>query len=85
MLYPTLFSILLLLLVVVVVVIDDQALCVKLADFGTADLMEETLGQPVGLDQFTTLENTPVDFFVLGDQAQQVSLSVCMFFLYVCL
>ena len=46
-------------------------LCVKLADFGTADLSAETLGQPIGLDQFTTLENTPVDFLVYGDQAQQ--------------
>ena len=44
----------------------------KLADFGTADLVEETLGQPVGLDQFTTLENTPVDFLVDGDRATQV-------------
>ena len=44
----------------------------KLADFGTADLVEETLGQPVGLDQFTTLENTPVDFLVDGDKAVQV-------------
>ena len=34
--------------------------------------MEETLGQPVGLDQFTTLENTPVDFLVDGDSATQV-------------
>jgi len=46
-------------------------LCVKLADFGTADLAPETFGQPVGLDQFTTLENTPVDFLVLGDGAKQ--------------
>lgn len=48
----------------------------KLADFGTADLVEETLGQPVGLDQFTTLENTPVDFLVDGDRATQVCPSV---------
>ncbi len=46
-------------------------LCVKLADFGTADLSAETWGQPIGLEQFTTLENTPVDFLVNGDQAQQ--------------
>ena len=50
----------------------SQPLCVKLADFGTADLAPETIGRPVGLDQFTTLENTPVDFLTDGDAATQV-------------
>ena len=30
--------------------------------FGTADLCAENLGQPIGVEQFTTLENTPVEF-----------------------
>ena len=50
---------------------SNHALCVKLADFGTADLSPETLGRPVGLEQFTTLENTPIEFLTEGDAAVQ--------------
>lgn len=37
---------------------------VKLADYGTADLSTETLGKPVDVCHFTTLENTPIDFLL---------------------
>ncbi|KAF0690469.1 Aste57867_18125 [Aphanomyces stellatus] len=45
--------------------------CVKLADYGTADTDSATLHQPIGLEHFTTLENAPMDFFLLGDAAEQ--------------
>ncbi|CAH0477899.1 unnamed protein product [Peronospora belbahrii] len=44
---------------------------VKLADFGAADSNPENLGSPVTIDQFTTLENTPVEFLLEGDAAKQ--------------
>jgi hypothetical protein len=34
--------------------------CIKLADFGTSDLSIETIGAPIDIEHFTTLENTPV-------------------------
>ena len=48
-----------------------SALWVKLADFGTADVDERGLGAPVGLDHFTTLENSPIEQLVLGSGATQ--------------
>uniref|UniRef100_K3W6L9 Protein kinase domain-containing protein n=1 Tax=Globisporangium ultimum (strain ATCC 200006 / CBS 805.95 / DAOM BR144) TaxID=431595 RepID=K3W6L9_GLOUD len=42
---------------------------IKLADYGTADSNAESLGKPVALDQFTTLENTPIEFLLEGDAA----------------
>lgn len=44
---------------------------IKLADYGTAESNAETLGKPVALDQFTTLENTPIEFLLEGDAAEQ--------------
>lgn len=44
---------------------------IKLADYGTAESNADTLGRPVALDQFTTLENTPIEFLVEGDAAEQ--------------
>jgi hypothetical protein len=43
----------------------------KLADFGTANMVPATNGLPVAISHFTTLENTPPDYLILGDQAQQ--------------
>jgi len=43
----------------------------KLADYGTANIQAESTGQPVTIAQFTTLENTPPDFLILGDEATQ--------------
>ncbi|TYZ63302.1 hypothetical protein PybrP1_009091, partial [[Pythium] brassicae (nom. inval.)] len=44
---------------------------IKLADYGTAESNAETLGSPVALDQFTTLENTPIEYLLEGDAAEQ--------------
>ncbi|TMW60447.1 hypothetical protein Poli38472_000489 [Pythium oligandrum] len=61
---------------------------VKLADYGTADSNVEHLGKPVTLDQFTTLENTPIEFLLEGDAAQQsfaadtFSLGLCLLHLF---
>ena len=43
----------------------------KLADFGTANTVPDSNGQPVTMAHFTTLENTPPDFMILGDDATQ--------------
>jgi serine/threonine protein kinase len=44
---------------------------VKLADFGTSVVGSESLGSPITVQQFTTLENTPFEFLLLGDSARQ--------------
>ncbi|CAI5717393.1 unnamed protein product [Peronospora effusa] len=44
---------------------------IKLGDYGTADSNTENLGSPVTMDQFTTLENSPVEFLLEGDAAKQ--------------
>lgn len=49
----------------------SRGLCAKLGDFGTADVSLSTLGAPVGLEQFTTLENTPIEQLLLGTGATQ--------------
>ena len=49
----------------------DEPSLVVLADFGTADIAPETLGQPITDQQFTTLENTPPDFLLCGGGARQ--------------
>jgi serine/threonine protein kinase len=65
-----------------------QAIMMKLADFGTANTQVETNGQPVTIAQFTTLENTPPDFMILGDEATQGhghdcwGLGLCMLHLF---
>ena len=49
----------------------DYGLWVKLGDYGTCDCEQRSLGQPVGLEQFTTLENAPVEQLLLGSGATQ--------------
>ena len=67
---------------------SQNAYLVKLADFGTANVKSHTNGQPVTIAQFTTLENTPPDFFILGDAAKQghshdsFGLGLCMLHLF---
>jgi serine/threonine protein kinase len=66
----------------------DQAFIAKLADYGTANVRSESNGQPVTIAQFTTLENTPPDFMILGDLATQGhghdnwGLGLCMLHLF---
>lgn len=61
---------------------------VKLADYGAADSNLENLGKPVTIDQFTTLENSPIEFLLEGDAALQsyaadtFSLGLCMLHLF---
>jgi len=44
---------------------------VKLADFGTSDIGSGTLGDPITTDQFTTLENSPPEFLIMGSLCRQ--------------
>lgn len=66
----------------------ETALFAKLADYGTANVDSTTNGQNVTIAQFTTLENTPPDFLILGDQARQghghdcFGLGLCMLHLF---
>jgi serine/threonine protein kinase len=67
---------------------SSQAVVAKLADYGTANTSAESTGQPVTIAQFTTLENTPPDYLVLGDNAKQghghdcFGLGLCMLHLF---
>ena len=45
---------------------------VKLADFGASAVGAAALGEPIGAPHFTTLENAPPEFLVLGSGARQV-------------
>jgi hypothetical protein len=47
------------------------AVMTKLADFGTADINTNTMGQPIGVDHYTTLENTPPEQLFHGSNAVQ--------------
>lgn len=49
----------------------EEALLAKLADYGTANVDCATSGQRVTIAQFTTLENTPPEFLIMGDEARQ--------------
>jgi serine/threonine protein kinase len=66
----------------------DESFYAKLADFGTANVEEGSTGQPVTVGQFTTIENTPPDHFILGDRATQGhwhdrwGLGLCMLHLF---
>lgn len=66
----------------------SKALIAKLADYGTANVRPESDGQPVLLSNFTTLENSPPEFMILGDAAQQgyghdyFGLGLCMLQLF---
>ncbi|GMF21388.1 unnamed protein product [Phytophthora lilii] len=61
---------------------------VKLADYGAADSNPENLGKPVTIDQFATLENSPIEFLLEGDAAEQsyaadtFSLGLCLLHLF---
>lgn len=48
----------------------QRAICM-LADFGTANIAGESMGQPITEAHFTTLENTPPDFLLCGSEATQ--------------
>ena len=48
-----------------------QTYIAKLADFGTVNLDRASNGQPITMAHFTTYENTPPDFMILGDDATQ--------------
>ncbi|KAL7572485.1 hypothetical protein ACA910_000312 [Epithemia clementina (nom. ined.)] len=67
---------------------SESAFFAKLADYGTANIQAETTGKPVTIAQFTTLENTPPDFMILGDAAKQghghdnFGLGLCMLHLF---
>mmetsp|Transcript_3226 Transcript_3226/g.7135 ORF Transcript_3226/g.7135 Transcript_3226/m.7135 type:complete len:1869 (+) Transcript_3226:634-6240(+) len=43
----------------------------KLADYGTSVMRTDMDSQPVSLGQFTTLENTPPEYLILGNAAEQ--------------
>eukprot|EP00536_Pseudo-nitzschia_multiseries_P006186 jgi/Psemu1/192586/e_gw1.129.50.1 len=66
----------------------EDAIIAKLADYGTANVNCESNGQNVTIAQFTTLENTPPDFLILGDEAIQghghdcFGLGLCMLHLF---
>lgn len=67
---------------------SSGAVIAKLADFGTANTLAESTGQPVTIAQFTTLENTPPEFMILGDHAKQghghdcFGLGLCMLHMF---
>jgi serine/threonine protein kinase len=64
------------------------AVIAKLADYGTANIKADSNGQPATIAQFTTLENTPPDYMILGDKATQGhghdawGLGLCMLHLF---
>lgn len=65
-----------------------HAYIAKIADYGTANTRPESNDQPVTAAQFTTLENTPPDYMILGDIAKQghahdcFGLGLCMLHLF---
>jgi len=66
----------------------SRGLIVKLADYGTANMHPESNGQPVLISNYTTIENTPPEFMILGDAAKQgyghdcFGLGLCMLHLF---
>ena len=60
----------------------------KLADYGMLVMRTETDGQPISIGQFTTIENTPPDYLILGNAAKQgyghdcFGLGLCMLHLF---
>jgi serine/threonine protein kinase len=67
---------------------SSRSFVVKLADFGTANIRSECNGEPVNIGNFTTLENSPPEFMILGDAAKQghmqdsFALGLCMLHLF---
>ena len=49
----------------------SAAYIAKLGDYGTVVIGSDTDGKPISIGQFTTLENTPPDFLILGNAAKQ--------------
>ncbi|KAF1774250.1 hypothetical protein GQ600_21114 [Phytophthora cactorum] len=55
---------------------------------GAADSNPDNLGKPVTIDQFATLENSPIEFLLEGDVAEQsyaadtFSLGLCLLHLF---
>jgi len=43
----------------------------KLTDFGTSVIGDEALGAPITIEQYTTLENTPPEYLLMGSAARQ--------------
>ena len=50
---------------------SDALEIVKLSDFGTSSVGTGSLGDPITVQQFTTLENTPPEYLILGSSARQ--------------
>lgn len=67
---------------------SDRAILAKLADYGTANVQAASNGKAVTIGQFTTIENTPPDYLILGDAATQghghdnFGLGLCMLHLF---
>lgn len=65
----------------------NDNILVKLADFGTSTIARGELNDAINENQFTTLENTPVEYLLLGSSARQAysadtyQLGLCMFHL----
>mmetsp|Transcript_25409 Transcript_25409/g.52610 ORF Transcript_25409/g.52610 Transcript_25409/m.52610 type:complete len:1640 (-) Transcript_25409:224-5143(-) len=65
----------------------SRAFFAKLADYGTS-ILNDTNGQPITIAQFTTFENTPPDYLILGNVAEQgyghdcFCLGLCMLHLF---
>ena len=49
----------------------ERAVVAKLADYGTANLRPDTEQVPISMANFTTLENTPPEFLILGEKCMQ--------------
>lgn len=49
----------------------EKPVLVKLSDFGTSTIGSAALGDSISLQQYTTLENTPPEFLVMGNLARQ--------------
>lgn len=66
----------------------SRAVVAKLADYGTADLRPDTDSLPICMANFTTLENSPPEFLVLGENCRQGwghdnwGLGLCFFHLF---
>ena len=67
---------------------STHAFFAKLADYGTANIQNESTGMSVTIAQYTTIENTPPDYMILGDDATQghghdnFGLGLCMLHLF---
>lgn len=66
---------------------SGKGVVVKLADYGTAEVSPETLHSSITSYQFTTLENTPIEFLLFPDAKQDYSadlfaLGLCVLHLF---